>query len=63
MANQTGMLVLSRRVDERIMIGDDIEIEVLGIDRGQVRLGFRAPKSIAIHREEIYERIQLEKRS
>lgn len=55
------MLILTRRVGERILIGDDISITVLGVRGNQVRLGFDAPAEVAVHREEIYHRIQQEK--
>ena len=51
------MLVLSRRADESLFIGDDIKITVLDIRGGQVRLGITAPDSIKVHREEVYQRI------
>ena len=51
------MLVLSRRADESVFIGDDIKITVLDIRGGQVRLGITAPESIKVHREEVYQRI------
>jgi len=51
------MLVLSRRADESLFIGDDIKITVLDIRGGQVRLGIVAPESIKVHREEVYNRI------
>lgn len=51
------MLVLSRRKDEAIMLGDDIEIVVLGIDGDQVRLGIKAPKSLQVYRKEIYSQV------
>lgn len=54
------MLILSRRVGESIMIGDDVRITVLGIKGCQVRLGVNAPKSVAVHRQEIHERIKRE---
>ena len=52
------MLILTRKVGELLMIGDEVEITVLGIKGGQVRLGVNAPKSIAIHREEVYNKIK-----
>lgn len=55
------MLILSRRVSEAIIIGDDIEIIVLGVKGYQVQLGINAPREISVHREEIYQRIQQEK--
>lgn len=54
------MLILTRRVGESVMIGKDIQVTVLGIKGNQVRVGVNAPKEIAVHREEIYERIKLE---
>jgi carbon storage regulator len=54
------VLVLTRKVDEKINIGDDIVVSVLEIDRGSVRLGIDAPKQVPIFRHEIYERIQEE---
>ncbi len=56
------MLILTRRLGESIMIGDDIQIVVLGIRGNQIRLGVRAPKSTSVHREEIWLRIQEEKK-
>lgn len=55
------MLVLSRTKDESIMIGDDVEITIVDIRGGKVRLGINAPRSISVHRKEIYEVIQREK--
>lgn len=54
------MLVLSRRRDESIMIGDDVEITVVDVRGDIVKLGVRAPKSVAVHRKEVYEAIQRE---
>ena len=54
------MLILTRRVSESLMIGDDVTITVLGVKGNQVRLGVNAPKNVAVHREEIYERIRAE---
>ncbi len=54
------MLVLSRRLGETVMIGDDIKLTVLGINGNQVRLGIAAPKEVSVHREEVYRRIQEE---
>lgn len=55
------MLILTRRVGETLMVGDDVTVTVLGVKGNQVRLGVNAPKEVAVHREEIYLRIQNEK--
>lgn len=55
------MLILTRRVGETVMVGDDVTITVLGVKGNQVRIGINAPKQVAVHREEIYARIKAEK--
>lgn len=54
------MLILTRRISESLMIGDEVKITVLGVKGNQVRIGIEAPKDVAVHREEIYRRIQIE---
>lgn len=51
------MLILTRRVGEKLKIGDDIEVVVLGVKGNQVRIGVKAPRSLDVHRQEVYERI------
>ena len=55
------MLILTRRISESVVIGDEVKVTVLGIKGNQVRLGIDAPKTVSVHREEIYQRIQQEK--
>jgi len=57
------MLILTRRVGETVMIGENVTVTVLGVKGNQVRVGVNAPKEIAVHREEIYERIKREAQS
>ncbi len=54
------MLILTRRVGESVVIGDDVDVTVLGVKGNQVRLGVKAPREISVHREEIYQRIRRE---
>jgi len=55
------MLILSRKLGESIHVGDSVTVTVLGVARGQVKIGIEAPKELGVHREEIYQRIQDEK--
>ncbi|WP_040393419.1 carbon storage regulator CsrA [Cellvibrio sp. BR] len=55
------MLILTRRIGETLMVGDEVTIIVLGVKGNQVRIGINAPKDLAVHREEIYNKIQREK--
>lgn len=55
------MLILSRRMGESIQLGDSVTVTVLGVTRGQVKIGIAAPREVTVHREEVYRRIQEEK--
>jgi carbon storage regulator len=55
------VLILTRKVGESIIIGDSVQVKVLGMRAGQVKIGIEAPKEMTIHREEVYERIRCEK--
>jgi carbon storage regulator len=57
------MLILTRRVGETVVIGNNVTVTVLGVKGNQVRLGVNAPKDISVHREEIFERINLERKN
>jgi carbon storage regulator len=57
------MLILTRRVGETLMVGDEVSITVLGVKGNQVRIGINAPKDVPVHREEIYQRIKNEDKS
>lgn len=55
------MLILNRRIGETIMVGDDVSVTVVGVNGGQVRIGVEAPKSVEVHRDEIYQRVLRER--
>lgn len=57
------MLILTRRINETLNIGDDVQVTVLGIKGNQVRIGINAPRDVPVHREEIYQRIKREERN
>ena len=57
------MLILTRRIGESLVVGDDVKLTVLDVKTNQVRLGIQAPKAIAVHREEIYRKVQKERQS
>ena len=57
------MLVLTRKLNEKIRVGDDIVVTIIQIDKGSVKIGFEAPENVAIYRDEVYEKIQNEDRS
>jgi carbon storage regulator len=56
------MLILSRRVNETVMIGDDVNVTVLGVRGSQIRIGINAPKNVEVHREEVFQRLQKERK-
>lgn len=56
------MLILTRRIGENLIIGDNIKVAVLGVKGNQIRLGVEAPKDVSVHRQEIYDKIQMEKK-
>ena len=55
------MLILTRKIGETIVVGDDVKVTVLGVEGNQVRIGFKAPPEISVHRQEIYQKVQVEK--
>jgi carbon storage regulator len=56
------MLVLTRRVGETVIVGNDVSVTILGVKGNQIRIGINAPRNVTVHREEIYERIRREQR-
>ena len=56
------MLILTRKVNETLMVGDDVSVTVLGIKGGQIRIGINAPRDIGVHRQEVYEKILQERK-
>lgn len=56
------MLILTRKVNETLMVGDDVSVTVLGIKGGQIRVGINAPRDVAVHRQEVYEKIMQERK-
>ena len=56
------MLILTRKVNETLMVGDDVSVTVLGIKGGQIRVGINAPRDVAVHRQEVYEKILQERK-
>jgi carbon storage regulator len=59
----TGRLIFTRRAGETVMVGDEVEVAILGVKGNQTRLGITAPQEVAVHRQEIYERIRQEKKA
>ena len=57
------MLILTRKVNETLMVGDDVSVTVLGIKGGQIRIGINAPRDVAVHRQEVYEKILQERKA
>jgi carbon storage regulator len=55
------MLILTRKVNETLMVGDDVSVTVLGIKGGQIRIGINAPREVSVHRQEVYEKIMRER--
>ena len=57
------MLILTRKVNETLMVGDDVSVTVLGIKGGQIRIGINAPRDVSVHRQEVYEKILRERKT